>query len=402
MSQQEEPPKGQTKAVTTGREDDLNTQNRKSGESELQETALRSRHEELGARLIPFAGWLMPVQYSGIVDEHRTVRSAAGLFDLGHMGQVRVTGADALPYLQLITTNDVSSLGAGDAQYSLLPNERGGVIDDIIVYRMPDEPGFLVVVNAANHGKDVDWMQEQRSTRPDLKVEVDDVSESLGMIAIQGPNAAAIVAGLTDTDLSGLDPFHIVRATVSGLPVLVARTGYTGEDGFEFYVPQEQTVTLWDALFAAGSSRGLKPIGLGARDTLRLEARMPLYGNELADDISPIEAGLGWAVKLGKGSFIGREAIAAVKESGPARRTVGFQLLERAGSARHGYPVTLEGRDIGVVTSGAHSPSLGSEIGLALVEADVAGIGRPLQIVIRGRPVRAEQVKLPFYRRLRD
>jgi aminomethyltransferase len=388
--------------VTSGREVDPKTQDTKSGEAELRETALRSRHEELGARLIPFAGWLMPVQYSGIVDEHRTVRSAAGLFDLGHMGQVRVTGADALPYLQLITTNDVSSLGPGDAQYSLLPNEQGGVIDDIIVYRLPDEPGFLVVVNAANHGKDVTWMQEQRSTRPDLKVEVDDVSESLGMIAIQGPNAAAIVAGLSDTDLSGLDPFHIARATVAGLPVLAARTGYTGEDGFEFYVPQEQTVTLWDAIFAAGSSHGLKPIGLGARDTLRLEARMPLYGNELADDISPIEAGLGWAVKLGKGSFIGSEAIAAVKDSGPARRTVGFKLLERAGSARHGYPVTLDGRDVGVVTSGAHSPTLGSEIGLALVEAGVAGVGRPLQIVIRGRPVRAEQVKLPFYRRVRD
>jgi aminomethyltransferase len=393
-------PKGQLKVVTTGHEDDV--QITESGDAELRETALRRRHEELGARLIPFAGWLMPVQYTGIVDEHRTVRSAAGLFDLGHMGQVRVTGADALPYLQLITTNDVSVLEPGDAQYSLLPNEQGGVIDDIIVYRLPDEPGFLVVVNAANHAKDVTWMQEQRSSRPELEVDVDDVSESLGMIAIQGPNAAAIVAELTDTGLSGLDPFHIVRATVAGLPVLAARTGYTGEDGFEFYVPQEQTVALWDALFAAGAARGLKPIGLGARDTLRLEARMPLYGNELADDISPIEAGLGWAVKLGKGPFIGRDAIAAVKDSGPARRTVGFQLLERAGSARHGYPVKLDDRDVGLVTSGAHSPTLGSEIGLALVEADVAGVGKPLHVVIRGRPVRAEQVKLPFYRRARD
>jgi aminomethyltransferase len=388
--------------VTAGREDNLSTQDADSGAAELRETALRGRHMELGARLIPFAGWLMPVQYTGIVDEHRTVRSAAGLFDLGHMGQVRVTGTDALPYLQLITTNEVSALSPGDAQYSLLPNEQGGVIDDIIVYRLPDEPGYLVVVNAANHAKDVAWMQRQRSTRPELEVEVDDVSESLGMIAIQGPTAAAIVAELTDIDLSGLEPFHIVRATVAGIPLLAARTGYTGEDGFEFYVPQEQTVALWDALFAAGEARGLKPIGLGARDTLRLEARMPLYGNELADDISPIEAGLAWAVKLDKGPFIGREAIAAVKESGPSRRTVGFQLLERAGSARHGYPVTLDGRDVGAVTSGAHSPTLGSEIGLALVEADVAGVGRPLEIIIRGRPVRAEQVKLPFYRRARD
>jgi aminomethyltransferase len=381
--------------VTAGHEQHSTT------ETALRETALRSRHEALGARLIPFAGWLMPVQYSGVIDEHRTVRSAAGLFDLGHMGQVRVTGADALPYLQLVTTNDVSVLGSGDAQYSLLPNEQGGVIDDIIVYRLPDEPGYLVVVNASNHAKDVEWMQQQRLTQPQFDVDVDDMSESLGMIAIQGPMAQKIVTGLTETDLSGLNPFQSLRATVAGLPVLVARTGYTGEDGFEFYVPQEQTAALWDALIAAGTPDGLKPIGLGARDTLRLEARMPLYGNELADDISPIEAGLGWAVKLDKGPFIGRAEIAAVKESGPSRRTVGFRLLERAGSARHGYPVEVEGRSVGVVTSGAHSPTLGAEIGLALVDADVAGVGRPLDIVIRGRPVGAEQVKLPFYRRAR-
>jgi aminomethyltransferase len=383
--------------VTAGRQE-LDT---KDKDTVLRETALRGRHEELGARLIPFAGWLMPVQYSGIVDEHRTVRSAAGLFDLGHMGQVRVTGDDALAYLQLVTTNDVAALEPGDAQYSLLPNEQGGVIDDIIVYRLPDEPGFLVVVNAANHAKDVAWMQKQRLTRPELEVDVTDVSDSLGMIAIQGPQSPVIVAGLTETDLSGLEPFHCRRMSVAGLPVVAARTGYTGEDGFEFYVPQDQTTALWDALMAAGTPHGLKPIGLGARDTLRLEARMPLYGNELADDINPLEAGLGWAVKLGKGPFIGREAIAAVKESGPARRTVGFRLLERAGSARHGYPVNANGRTVGVVTSGAHSPTLGAEIGLGLVEADIAGVGRPLEIVIRDRPVKAEQVKLPFYKRAR-
>ena len=374
---------------------------RETKEPALRETALRSRHEALGARLIPFAGWLMPVQYSGVIDEHRTVRSAAGLFDLGHMGQVRVTGPDALAYLQHVTTNDVSALEPGDAQYSLLPNAQGGVIDDIIVYRLSDEPGYLVVINAANHDKDVAWLQQQRLTQSELEVDVEDVSESLGMIAIQGPMAPEIVASLTETDLSGLEPFHCLRASVAGLPVLVARTGYTGEDGFEFYVPQEQTAELWDALITAGTPHGLKPIGLGARDTLRLEARMPLYGNELADDISPLEAGLGWAVKLDKGPFVGRDAIAAVKESGPSRRTVGFQLLERAGSARHGYPVKTDDRTVGVVTSGAHSPTLGTEIGLALVEASVAGVGRPLDIEIRGRPVRAEQVKLPFYRRAR-
>jgi aminomethyltransferase len=351
--------------------------------------------------MVPFAGWSMPVQYSGILNEHRTVRTAAGLFDLGHMGQVRVTGPSALEYLQQITTNDVSVLQPGEAQYSMLPNPTGGVIDDIIVYRLADEPGYFVVVNAANHGKDVAWMQEQRAARPGLDVDVSDVSDEFGMIAIQGPNALEIVGTLTETPLAELKPFSCSRAAVAGIPVLAARTGYTGEDGFEFYVPQESTGALWDALMAAGEPLGLAPIGLGARDTLRLEARMPLYGNELADDISPLEAGVGWAVKLDKGDFIGRDAIARTKESGVPRKTVGFRLVERAGSARHGYEVQVDGRAVGLVTSGGRSPSLGEEIGLALVEAEVAGVGKPLDIIIRGRPVRAEQVKLPFYRRSR-
>ncbi|MDQ3226252.1 MAG: glycine cleavage system aminomethyltransferase GcvT, partial [Chloroflexota bacterium] len=293
-----------------------------SGEDETvaevqRETALRTRHEQLGARLIPFAGWLMPIQYSGILNEHRAVRAAAGLFDLGHMGQVRIAGGDALDFLQFITTNDVSVLDSGDAQYSLLPNEQGGVIDDIIVYRLPDEPDYFVVVNAANHAKDVAWMLHQQARRSDLDVSVTDVSDEFGMIAIQGPNAERIVAQQTTIDLGELGPFHWLRAQVAGIPLLLARTGYTGEDGFEFYVPNERTGDLWDALLEAGRPMGLVPVGLGARDTLRLEARMPLYGNELGDDISPLEAGLGWAVKLDKGAFIGRDAIAKVKASGP-------------------------------------------------------------------------------------
>ncbi|MBA3450880.1 MAG: glycine cleavage system aminomethyltransferase GcvT, partial [Chloroflexia bacterium] len=339
------------------------------------ETPLRSRHEQLGARLIPFAGWLMPVQYAGILDEHRAVRSAAGLFDLGHMGQVRVTGPDALGYLQSVTTNDVSTLERGDAQYSLLPNEEGGVIDDIIVYRLPDEPGYFVVINAANHRKDVDWLIAQRAQHPDLAVRIDDVSDDFGMIAIQGPVAERIVSMLTSCDLGEIGSFEWTRADVAGIPALVARTGYTGEDGFEFYVAQERTGDLWDGLMDSGRPLGLVPVGLGARDTLRLESRMPLYGNELADDINPLEAGLGWAVKLDKGSFVGRERIAAMKETGSPRRTIGFELLERAGSARHGYPVQLDGREVGVVTSGAHSPTLGADIGLALITADAAGVG---------------------------
>jgi aminomethyltransferase len=315
---------------------------------------------------------------------------------------VRVTGPGALDYLQQITTNDVSALQPGEAQYSMLPNPTGGVIDDIIVYRLTNEPGYFVVINAANHDKDVAWMQEQRAALTRLDVDVRDVSDELGMIAIQGPNALEIVGALTDSPLADLKPFSCAAATVAGIPVLAARTGYTGEDGFEFYVPQESTALLWDALMAAGEPLGLAAIGLGARDTLRLEARMPLYGNELADDISPLEAGVGWAVKLDKGDFIGRDAIARMKEDGVPRKTVGFRLIERAGSARHGYEVQVDGRVVGVVTSGGRSPSLGEEIGLALVDADVAGVGKPLDIIIRGRPVKAEQVKLPFYRRGRS
>ncbi|MFN8591273.1 MAG: glycine cleavage system aminomethyltransferase GcvT [Thermomicrobiales bacterium] len=366
---------------------------------QLKQTALRSRHEALGARMIPFAGWLMPVSYRGILDEHRAVRQAAGLFDLGHMGQVGITGPDALPFLQKVTTNDVSVLAPGDAQYSMLPNPQGGVIDDIIVYRYPDRDGYFVVVNASNHDVDVAWLIEQRGEHPEFDVTIADLSDSFGMVAIQGPEAAAIVARLSEDDLADLDAFHWRRGAIAGIPTWIARTGYTGEDGFEFYVDQARTGELWDALMQAGEDFALAPIGLGARDTLRLEARMPLYGNELAMDISPLEAGVGWAVKLDKGDFIGRDRIAGMKAAGVPRKTVGFKLVERAGSARHGYPVEVDGREVGVVTSGAHSPSLGQEIGLALVAADVAGVGKPLDIVIRNKPVHAEQVKVPFYRR---
>lgn len=368
----------------------------------LRETALKDRHIALGARMVPFAGWFMPVQYTGILDEHRAVRTQAGLFDLGHMGQVRVEGPDALAFLQLVTTNDVSVLTPGDAQYSLLPNEQGGVIDDIIVYRLEGEGSYFVVINAANRDKDVAWLLTRRAALDQLDLTVEDVSDSLGMVAIQGPNAERIVQQLTVFPLETIGGFQSRAAVVAGIPLLMARTGYTGEDGFEFYPQQDQTAALWDALMAEGKGHGLAPIGLGARDTLRLEARMPLYGNELADDISPLEAGLGWAVKLNKGDFIGRDAIAAQKEQKVPRKMVGFRLTERAGSARHGYAVQQDGKIVGVVTSGGHSPSLGDEIGLALIDSEAAGVGKPLQIIIRGRAVNAEQVKLPFYRRERD
>jgi aminomethyltransferase len=362
-------------------------------------TPLRDRHVALGARMIPFAGWEMPVQYTGILNEHRAVRSAAGLFDLGHMGQVDVSGPDALNFLQYVTTNDVSTLEPGQAHYSLLPNDQGGVVDDIIIYRRPAGLEYMVVINAANHDKDVAWFKKQRSNRTDLDVTVEDVSDKTGMIAIQGPNAVAIVQKLTDANLSDMPYFSWQQANVAGIPAMLARTGYTGEDGFEFYTDIAQIGPLWDALMVAGEPFGVVPVGLGARDTLRLEARMPLYGNELADDIGPLEAGLGWAVKLDKGNFIGRDKIAAMKEAGPPRRTVGFQLSERSGSPRSHYDVCVNGRNVGYVTSGAMSPTLGENIGLALVERDVAGVGKPLEVIVRDRPVKAIQVKTPFYRR---
>ncbi|MEA2515620.1 MAG: aminomethyltransferase [Thermomicrobiales bacterium] len=362
-------------------------------------TPIYERHLALGARMVPFAGWTMPVQYSGIINEHRAVRRQAGLFDLGHMGQVDVSGPDALAFLQYVTTNDVSTLEPGDAHYSLLPNEQGGVVDDIIIYRNPAGDGYMVVVNASNRDKDVAWLQRHAAARNHLDVAVKDISDRTGMIAIQGPAAERITQVLTDLDLSGMPYWSWHRATVAGAAAMMARTGYTGEDGFEFYTSIDDIGPLWDALMEAGKAEGIVPVGLGARDTLRLEARMPLYGQELADDIGPLEAGLGWAVKLDKGDFVGRDHIAAMKESGPPRRTVGFKLTERGGSPRTHYEVQVEGRPVGEVTSGAMSPTLGENIGLALVETDVAGIGKPLEVVVRDRPVAAVQVKTPFYKR---
>jgi aminomethyltransferase len=366
---------------------------------EMQRTPLAEKHEALGAKMVDFAGWYMPVQYSGIIDEHRAVRNAAGLFDLGHMGQVDVSGPDALAYLQYVASNDVSLLGPGEAQYALLCYPDGGVIDDIIIYRKPSGVGFFVVINAGNKDKDVAWFHEQREKRSDLDVTVNHISDETGMIAIQGPKAAKIVSGLSSVDLSDMAGFSCRETEIAGIPCLAGRTGYTGEDGWEFYCPIERVGELWDTLLEAGKPDGLQPIGLGARDTLRLEARMPLYGNELSAEINPLEAGLGWAVKLNKGDFIGRDALAAAKEAGLSRRTVGFKMVERGGAPRSHYDVAIDGKTIGFVTSGTASPSLGANIGLAVIEKEYAGVGKPLDIIIRGKPVRAEQIKTPFYKR---
>lgn len=366
---------------------------------EPKRTPLSERHVELGGRMVEFAGWYMPVQFTGIIDEHSTVRNKAGLFDLGHMGQVDVRGDDALAFLQYITTNDVARLEPGQAQYSMLLLPTGCPIDDIIVYRRPDGDGFFVVVNAANAERDVAWMHEQREKRSDLDVSVEDVSDVTGMIAIQGPLAESILQRIAEDDLSDVEYFSAIETTVNQVPCMVARTGYTGEDGFEIYCPIEQTVAIWNRLLEVGEEDGIKPIGLGARDTLRLEAKMALYGNELSESITPLEVGLSWAVKLDKGDFIGRDALVKQKEDGVKRRLVGFKMVERGGVPRAHYDVQVDGKRIGFVTSGTSSPTLGENIGLALIEKSYAGVGKPLQIVIRGKAVAAEQIRTPFYKR---
>lgn len=334
-------------------------------EVELKQTPLADRHRALGARMVPFAGWEMPVQYEGILAEHKAVRTAAGLFDLGHMGQVEVSGPDALAFLQYSTSNDVSGLEPGQAKYGLLQNDTGGVVDDIIVYRNPaGVAGYMVCVNASNKDKDVARWQEVASRRPDLDVTIVDRSPELGMVAIQGPNAVRIVQKVSDYPVESVDYFTWAIGTVAGVETYIARTGYTGEDGYEFYTPLSDIATVWDALMEAGKDDGLVPVGLGARDTLRLEARMPLYGQELGDDISPYEAGLGWAVSLTKGDFVGREPLAAAKETGVSRRTVGFVTTGRSGAPRTHAPVQVDGVVVGEVTSGTFSPHFSKTLAL--------------------------------------
>lgn len=363
----------------------------------LRMTVLNDVHRRMGARMVEFGGWDMPVRYSGDLEEHRAVRDAAGLFDLGHMGQVIITGPDALVYLQWLVTNDMASLAEGSSRYALMCLPDGGVIDDLFIYRLPDR--WFVVVNAANRDNDVAWMRARRAEHPEWHVTLDDATDRTGMIALQGPRAEVILQKLTAADLAALPYFDALDATVASVPTLIGRTGYTGEDGFELYFPIEQSERLWTALLEAGRPEGLLPIGLGARDTLRLEAKMALYGHELTEAINPLEAGLGWAVNFDKGDFIGRAALLAVREAKPARRLVGFRMTERGGAPRAGYVVQVGDTSVGYVTSGTHAPTLGQSIGLALVSREVAGVGKPLDIIIRGKAVRAEQVKTPFYKR---
>jgi aminomethyltransferase len=360
-------------------------------------TPLDERHRALGAKLIEFGGWLMPLQYSGILDEHRAVRERAGLFDLSHMGELFVEGPEAGAALAGALATDPPALRVGRAHYSMICAPDGGILDDLIVYRLAQER-FLVVANAGNAQLVSDRLAERIAG---FRAVLDDRSLATALCAVQGPRAREIVAPLTDVDLGGLRYYAIAEGHVAGIPALVARTGYTGEDGFEMFVETRRAGELWDALLAAGSGQGMIPVGLGARDTLRLEAGMPLYGNELDATTNPYEANLGRVVKLDKpGPFVGRAALESVAEAGPARLLVGLVVRGR-GIARHGYPVLAGDRRTGVVTSGTQSPSLGLPIAMAYVEPGDAGTGTMLAVDIRDRPVPAEVVPLPFYRRAR-
>ena len=366
-----------------------------TAEDRLHRTPLEDRHRALGAKLIDFAGWLMPVQYSGILEEHRAVRERAGLFDLSHMGELFVEGSDAGPALAAALVTDPPSLAVGRAHYSMICAPDGGIIDDLIVYRLGTER-FLVVANASNAQVVSDALAERLSG---FKAVLDDRSLATALVAVQGPRSLDVLRPLTDVDLDALRYYAIAEGAVAGIPALVARTGYTGEDGFEMFVDTARAGELWDALMAAGAGQGLAPIGLGARDTLRLEAGMPLYGNELDRTTNPFEANLGRVVKFDKpDDFIGRAALEKAARDGVARRLVGLVMRGR-GIARHGYPVHAGERETGVVTSGTQSPTLGEAIAMAHVATADAEPGTMLDVEIRGQRVPAEVVALPFYRR---
>ncbi len=359
----------------------------------LKRTALNAVHRAAGAKLVEFGGWEMPLEYSGIAEEHLAVRRAAGLFDVSHMGEIEVSGPASERLLQYLTANDVARLQIGQAQYTALMYPQGSAVDDCVVHRL-ERDRFLVCVNAANTANDFAWITQHDQEG----AVVQDRSAEYSQLALQGPQAPSILARLTDADLRGLRTYWFLRARCCGVEGWIARTGYTGEDGFEFYFPPSESERVWDAMLEAGRPEGLVPAGLGARNTLRLEAAYPLYGHELDEETTLLEAGLGWICKFDKGDFMGREALLAEREKGLRKKLVGFEMVER-GIARDGYTVWMEGQPVGKVTSGSPAPFLKKNIGLAYVPPRLAAVGAEMQIEIRGKLVAARQCALPFYKR---
>ncbi len=356
-------------------------------------TPLYDEHLAAGAKMVEFAGWEMPVQYAGVIEEHRAVRGTAGLFDVSHMGEIRVSGRGAVALLQGLTPNDVFRLAPGRAQYSGLLTDAGTYVDDLLVYRLGAEE-FLVVVNAANTAADHAWMQGRASGEAELA----EVTDEWALLALQGPRAARILQRLAGTDLSVIRYYRFIEGTLDSASAIISRTGYTGEDGFEIFVRPEDAAALWRRLLEVGAPDGLVPAGLGARDTLRLEAAMALYGHEIDRCTTPFEAGLDWVVKLDKGDFVGRGALAEQRRAGVARKLVGFEVAGR-GIARQGHAVVVDGRAVGQVTSGTWSPTFARALGMAYVPAELASPGLRVELDIRGKRVEATLVGLPFYRR---
>jgi len=360
----------------------------------MKKTVLNQLHRDAGARMVEFGGWEMPVQYSGVIAEHMAVREAAGLFDVSHMGEIEVSGPQAFDFLQYATINDVAALADNQVQYTALCYPTGGVVDDLTLYRFAAD-NYLLCVNAANTDKDFEWLQQLLKESGFSDLNLINRSSEYAQLALQGPKAEKILAALTTTDLPAIKYYWFAKGDVAGVPTIISRTGYTGEDGFELYCPTADGAKLWQALMAAGEPYGLVPTGLGARDTLRLEKAYALYGHEITADILPLEARLAWITKLQKGDFVGAGALRAAKESGLKRKLIGLKLTT-SGVPRESYPVLCDGREVGYVTSGTMSPCLKQGIALALVEAEIADSDQPLQIAIRKRQVDTERVKPPF------
>lgn len=362
--------------------------------NELKRTPLYEEHLVAKAKLIDFGGWEMPVQYVGVIDEHHTVRRKAGLFDVSHMGEIDVRGEEALVFVQMLITNDVSKLGDGKILYSPMCYPNGGIVDDLLVYRYNSQH-FFIVVNASNADKDYAWITEQAEK---FNVITENLSEQYAQLALQGPLAETVLQRITNINLSQIIYYSFAHGEIDGVSCLISRTGYTGEDGFEIYVAPEYGRQLWRKILEIGADDGVKPIGLGARDTLRFEARLPLYGNELGAEITPLEAGLGIFVKLDKADFIGKEVLLAQKEQGIPRKLVGLEMIDR-GIARSHYPLQKDGKEIGFITSGSFSPTLNKNIALGLIRADLAIQGEVLDVMIRGKAVKAKIIPSLFYKR---
>ena len=356
----------------------------------LKKTPLNETHRRAGAKMVDFGGWDMPVQYSGIIDEHNAVRNSVGLFDVSHMGEIEVRGPEALRLVNYVSTNNAAKLKIGQAHYSGLLYEHGGFVDDILVHKVADDHYFLCV-NASNQDKDFDHIVAHNK----FDAAVENAGPRLAQIAVQGPKGPATLQKLTKTELAPIKYYHFTDGEVCGIPARIARTGYTGEDGFEIYVAPDQAARLWDELMEAGREFGIKPAGLGARNTLRLESAMALYGHEIDASIQPFEAGLSWIVKMDKGDFVGRAALEKAKSN---RKLTGFVMRGR-GIGRDGYEIQLDGNAAGWVTSGGPSPTTGQNLGLCYVPADKAAAGNTIHIMIRNQPVEAVTATTPFYKR---